>query len=283
MPATNKPAISVVIAAIVGEKFLDDCLESLQLQAQRLGAQVIVVACGPDEFAGRIAEKFPWVEVIHRAERETVPGLRAHGVEQATGEIVAIIEEHCVAAPDWLEQALKAYAGGDFGVVGGPVAPDGYARLRDWVVYFCEYNNYLPPWQEGGAHELGSANIAYSRAVLLKYKDLLGGGYWEASLHPRLWADGVKFHAAAAMVVRHRGPFNFGYYLQQRYWFSRAFSGARKLPAARRAAVSAGVAVAAVRVAGAHDAAGDEEALSRGQVHRVPAAVCAGADRVCGG
>jgi glycosyltransferase involved in cell wall biosynthesis len=226
----------VVIASIVGAPFIDECLDSLSSQARKLNAQVIVVACGSADYAARIAEEFPWVEVIHRPERETVPDLRRHGVEAAKGNVVAIIEEHCVAAADWLDQALKAHALGDFGVVGGPVAPDGYTRLRDWVVYFCEYNNYLPPWQEGGAHALGSANIAYSRAVLLKYKDQLGAGYWEASLHPRLWADGVKFHAAAAMVVRHRGPFDFRYYLQQRYWFSRAFSGARRLSLLRRAA-----------------------------------------------
>jgi glycosyltransferase involved in cell wall biosynthesis len=234
MSETQNPAISVVIACIVGASFIDECLDSLELQAGKCGAEVIVVACGTAEFAARIANKFPWVRVIHRAERETVPDLRRHGVESASGEIVAIIEEHCVAAPDWLEQILKAHAGGDFGVVGGPVASDGYARLRDWVVYFCEYNNYLPPWQEGGEHALGSANISYRRAVLLKYKDQLGAGYWEASLHPRLWADGVKFHATAAMVVRHHGPFNYGYYLQQRYWFSRAFAGARKLSAPSR-------------------------------------------------
>lgn len=236
MSETHNPAISVVIASIVGAPFIDECLESLEMPAKNLSAQVIVVACGSGEYAARIADKFPWVEVIHRAERETVPDLRRHGAEKASGEIVAIIEEHCVAAADWLEQVLKAHARGDFGVVGGPVAPDGYSRLRDWVVYFCEYNSYLPPWQEGGAHELGSANIAYARAVLLKYKDQLGAGYWEASLHPRLWADGVRFHAAAAMVVRHRGPFNYRYYLQQRYWFSRAFAGARRLTAPRRAA-----------------------------------------------
>jgi hypothetical protein len=27
--------------------------------------------------------------------------------------------------------------------------------------------------------------------------------------------------------ARHRGPFDFGYYLRQRYWFSRAYAGAR--------------------------------------------------------
>ena len=75
---------------------------------------------------------------------------------------------------------MEAHGAGDFGVVGGPVVDFAYSRLRDWVVYFCEYNNYLPPWQEGEEHDLGSANIAYSQAVLLKYKDLLGAGYWEA-------------------------------------------------------------------------------------------------------
>jgi hypothetical protein len=148
-------------------------------------------------------------------------------VEQANSEIIAIIEEHCLAAPNWLEQAISAYAGGEYGVVGGPVVDHAYKRLRDWVVYFCEYNNYLPPWRQGEWHDVGSANIAYSRAVLLKYRDLLGAGYWEAVLHPRLLADGVKFRAAPEMVVHHRGPFDYGYYLQQRYWFSRAFAGAR--------------------------------------------------------
>jgi glycosyltransferase involved in cell wall biosynthesis len=235
---TNSQAVSVVIASIVGAPFIDECLLSLEQQAKGCGAEVIVVACGTAEYADRLAQKFPWVRVIHRAERESVPDLRRRGVEQASGELVAIIEEHCVAAPDWLERAIEAHAGGDYGVVGGPVADDNYKRLRDWVVYFCEYNNYFPSWQEGEAHELGSANIAYSRALLLKYKEVLGHGYWEAGLHPRLAADGVKFRPAPKMVVYHRGPFDYGYYLQQRYWFSRAFAGARShhLPASRKMA-----------------------------------------------
>jgi glycosyltransferase involved in cell wall biosynthesis len=227
---TDSPRVSIVIASIVGPPFLDDCLESVKKQAKDCGAEVIVVACGTEAFAQRIAREFSWVRLIHRQERETVPDLRRHGVEQAAGEIVAIIEEHCIAAPDWLSRAIAAHAAGDYGVVGGPVVDHSYKRLRDWVVYFCEYNNYLPPWQDGEWHDLGSANIAYSRAVLLRYKDLLGAGYWEAALHPRLLADGVRFRAVPEMVVHHRGPFDYGYYLQQRYWFSRAFAGARNLP-----------------------------------------------------
>jgi len=232
----NQRQASVVVASLVGPPFIDECLSSLEQQARDCGAEVIVVACGTGAYADRIARAFPWVRVIHRAERETVPELRRRGVEEALGEIVAIIEEHCLAAPDWLARATEALAGGEYGVAGGPVFDYNYKRLRDWVVYFCEYNNYFPPWREGEPYDLGSANIAYSRALLLKYKDLLGSGYWEAVLHPRLAADGVKFRAVPEMKVYHRGPFNYGYYLRQRYWFSRAFAGARSrhLPASRR-------------------------------------------------
>jgi glycosyltransferase involved in cell wall biosynthesis len=230
------PAISVVIASIVGAPFIDECLKSVEAEAKDIGAEVIVVACGNAEYAGRISREFPWVRVIHQNTRETVPDLRRRGVEAASGAIVAIIEEHCLAVPDWLHRAIEAHSGGKYGVVGGPVVDHAYTRLRDWVVYFCEYNGYLPPWQDGETFNLGSANIAYSRALLLKYKEFLSGGYWEAVLHPKLIADGVKFRSAPAMVVHHRGPFDFGYYLQQRYWFSRAFAGARKLPVSRKLA-----------------------------------------------
>jgi glycosyltransferase involved in cell wall biosynthesis len=230
----SRPRISVVIASLVGPPFIDECLLSVEEQARQCGAEVIVVACGDSAYADRLRRKFPWVRVIHRPERETIPDLRRRGVKEARGGIVAIIEEHCLAAPDWLQTAIDAHAGGHYGVVGGPVVDYAYRRMRDWVVYFCEYNGYLPPWPDAETFNLGSANIAYSRDILVKYEGLLSGGYWEAGLHPRLIADGVKFRSVAGMVVYHRGPFNYGYYLQQRYWFSRAFAGARPLTASRK-------------------------------------------------
>lgn len=224
---TGSSRVSVVVASLVGAPFVDDCLSSLESQARDLGAEVIVVACGSSEYAARIAKKFPWTQVLHREERETIPDLRRHGVDAATGDIIAVVEEHCTVAPDWLARAIEARAGGEYGVVGGPVVDNSYKRLRDWVVYFLEYNGYLPPWHDGERYELGSANIAYSHSLLVQYREFLSGGYWEAGLHPRLAAAGVKFRSAPEMKVYHRGPFDYGYYLQQRYWFSRAFAGCR--------------------------------------------------------
>jgi hypothetical protein len=201
-----------------------------------MGAEVIVVACGAAAYAERIRKAFPWTRVIHREQRETVPELRRCGVEQARGEVIAIIEEHCLADSGWLRQAVDAHASGNWAAVGGPVVDHAYRRLRDWVVYFCEYNGYLPPWQHGETTDLNGANIAYRRSTLMEHRPLLGRGYWEASLHPHLLGMGMKFLSIPGMTVRHRGPFNFGYYLQQRYWFSRAFAGhrAKNLPPLHR-------------------------------------------------
>lgn len=238
LDVTSSPRLSVVIASLVGPPFIDDCLASVEREAKGLGAEVIVVACGSADYAARLATKFPWTRVIHCPDRETVPDLRRRGVEQAQGEIVAIIEEHCLAAPDWLHKALAAHSRGQYGAVGGPVVDHAYQRLPDWVVYFLEYNGSLPPAVDGEVHNLNGANIAYRRDLLLAHADDLGQGYWEASVHPKLLAAGVKFLSVPDMQVRHRGPFDFGYYLRQRYWFSRAYAGARasSLPLPRRLA-----------------------------------------------
>jgi hypothetical protein len=113
-----------------------------------------------------------------------------------------------------------------------------YRRIQDWVVYFCEYNGSLPPAPEGEVPQLNGANIAYRRQVLIDHLGLMDEGYWETTLHGALLSEGIKFLSVPDMVVYHRGPFAYGYYLRQRYWFSRAFAGARAqaMPSIRRLA-----------------------------------------------
>ncbi len=219
---------SLVIASKVDLYFLEQCLRSLEDQVAESGAETIVAAAGSPERADRIRHLFPWVRVLHHPGQATVPQLRRLGVMAASGELVGIIEEHCVAEPGWIREAEAAHRLGSYGAVGGPVLDSNYSRRRDWVVYFCEYSGFLPPFPDGEYAALNGANIAYRRAVLLEHADLLEKGFWEASLHPVLWAKGIRFRAAPRMLVRHCGPFPFGYYLRQRYLFSRAFAGARK-------------------------------------------------------
>jgi glycosyltransferase involved in cell wall biosynthesis len=238
----SNPRISVVVASKVGAPFIDQCLNSLAKEAAELEAEVIVVAAGQSSYAEHLAAAFPWTKVVHGANLSKVPALRRRGVDEAKGEIVAVIEEHCSAGPDWLNRALVAHSRGIYGAVGGPIVDYDYSRLRDWVVYFMEYNGALPPNPRGETFDLNDANIAYRREILISHRNLLDDGYWPMTMHPTLISTGIKLLSVPDMIVHHRGPFNFGYYLHQRYLFSRAFAGVRAegQSAVRRAAYLVG-------------------------------------------
>lgn len=226
--AGRRGFVSVVIASGAGGEFLYRCLGSLKGQLESGMAEVLVVdRTGPDTIA-RLARECPFVRAIPAPvdHRPTVPELRRIGVENARGHIVAVIEEHCVAPPGWVDAILASFEEGD-AAIGGPILDSDFDRLRDWVVYFSEYHNYLPPWPDGERYALNGANVAYDRAKLLKHSAALDEGYWEVVLHPRLAADG-RFRAVDAMGVRHTGPFDYGYYLGQRYLLSRGWGGAAR-------------------------------------------------------
>jgi glycosyltransferase involved in cell wall biosynthesis len=111
--------ISVIVASKVGAPFIDQCLESIKGRVAQLGAEAIVVATGAETYAARIAVDFPWARVVHAPELTRVPALRRRGVEEATGEVIAVIEEHCSAGEEWLRRALAAHSRGEYGAVGG--------------------------------------------------------------------------------------------------------------------------------------------------------------------
>lgn len=224
---STAPTVSVVIASIVGPPFIDDCLASLYAQKEAPDFEVIVVDCRGPENVARLAQRFPAVRFLQLPQRETVPQLRRIGAEHAHGQIVAIIEEHCLAADNWMANMVSAFTP-DFAAVGGPVDFRSDGRLRDWITYFIEYNSYFPPWPDGETTNIGSANAAYRRDTLAANLDVLGAGYWEAALHPKLLAEGARFRSVSGMIVYHRGPFDYLYYVRQRYLFSRAFAGARR-------------------------------------------------------
>ena len=220
--------ISIVIASGAGGEFLVNCLDSLNTQASNPDIEVIVVDRFGDNHASQIKEKYTFVNVItpELDHPPSVPELRKIGVENAKGDIVAIIEEHCLAPSNWVDSIKMSFHNID-AAIGGPIIDDNYLRLTDWAVYFSEYHNYLPPWEKGNRYGLNGANIAYNRDYLLKHLEALSLGFWEVVLHPSLVEDG-NFRAVPEMGVKHTGPFGYLYYLRQRYLLSRVWGGTQR-------------------------------------------------------
>lgn len=238
--STALPTVSVVIASGAGGDFLYRLLDSLADQARAEGSEVIVVDRVGDSVTTRLQRDYPWVTVTSLPQRAdgrkpSVPDLRAAGVDRASGELVAVIEEHCRVPAGWLRAIRESFAAED-AAIGGPILDDAWSRRSDWVVYFSEYHNYLPPWPDGPRTMLNGANTVYRRSLLLKHRDALSQGYWEVELHPRLEREG-RMRGLQRLGAHHTGPFRFGYYLRQRFLLARVWgamqrnqgSGAKRL------------------------------------------------------
>jgi glycosyltransferase involved in cell wall biosynthesis len=224
-----RPSLSVVVASAAGGDFLIRCLDSLVGQAGEQDADVIVVdRCGPDRCAD-VAARYPSFRIMPYpgGARPSVPQMRACGVDLSSAPIVAVIEEHCVAPPDWL-QTIRAAINPDDAAIGGPMLDDDFDRIRDWVVYFSEYHNDLPPWPPGPRTWINDANAAYNRDRLIENRATLGDSYWAIALHPNLVASGASMRSVPEMGVAHTGPFEYRYYLRQRYLLSRVWGGTQR-------------------------------------------------------
>jgi hypothetical protein len=94
----------------------------------------------------------------------------------------------------------------------------------------------MPPVPNGRVNDLPGNNVAFRKDLLLRHLAQLKEGYWEAFLYSRLVEENAILRSVPEMAVYHRGPFQYGYYLGQRYLFSRAYAGARRkvMPISRR-------------------------------------------------
>lgn len=225
----SNPKVSVIVASAAGGDFLIRCLDSLVDQAKEQDSEIIVVdRCGPER-CGEVEKRYPSVILVPYPgdDRPSVPQLRTCGIEHSSAPVIAVIEEHCVAPPNWLATIISSFSDDD-DAIGGPILDADFDRIRDWVVYFSEYHNDLPPWEAGPRSWLNDANAAYRRERLLENIDTIGESYWAISLHPVLEASGASMRAVPEMGLAHTGPFDYGYYLRQRYLLSRVWGGTQR-------------------------------------------------------
>lgn len=178
--------ISIVVASWAGEDRLRACLESLE--PQWAAAEVLVPTNGPHEVTARLARRFPSVRFIQTPETTTVFRLRALGAAQATGRLVALIEDHVTVGPRWVEALCAAHRAGH-GIVGGPV-DNGLARTAyDWALFFCEYGIHMPPIAEGPVSALSGVNIAYDHGLLMSCRSR-----WDDTLQENEVNDALRVH-----------------------------------------------------------------------------------------
>lgn len=226
--ASQNPLVSVVIASVNGMPSIGECLDHLVLQGGGHLYEVFVVdRCG-EGLRQEVKRRFPQPEirVIAAPEGTSIPKLRALGMAAANGKTIAILEDHCNVNAHWFDTIARLVEQG-CEAMGGPVRNGAVARLTDWAGFFVEYARFMPPIPPGEVDAIAGNSAVYDRAMLGRLGPELKQEVWEHFLHGRMRELGVKFVSDPGLEVEHKKEFPFGYFMSQRYHYSRSFAGMR--------------------------------------------------------
>lgn len=171
-PKPNKTGplpLSVVIASVRGWRASLPAIELIAPQVAKVGAE-IVVADGSGAAAPTEAELAGMGCQVHwlPLPGKSVFQLRRAAYRASRGDVVAVTEDHCFVATDWVERILAAHARyPDAGAIGGAVANGTNTKLVDWAAFFLTQGPYMAPLVNGPAQRIsGAANVSYKRRVL---------------------------------------------------------------------------------------------------------------------
>lgn len=227
---------TVVICAYSEERWaqLTQAVESVRRQRRVADQTILVIDHNPTllEQAGRA---FPGVTTVASEGTPGLSGARNTGIAEASGDVIAFLDDDAEADPAWLETLLAAYTDPTVLGVGGGIdpvwalgRPPHFPEEFDWVVG-CSYRGL--PLETASVRNMIGANMSCRRSVFSTvggFRESLGRvgrhplGCEETELCLRArahWPDGVFLYEPRARVRHHvsaqRGTFH---YFRQRCW-----------------------------------------------------------------
>lgn len=172
MPS-DPPTISVVVCAFTRDRLevMGEAIDSLRAQTLSPHEIVLVIDHAP-ELLEEARELWPDLKIVANRERQGLSGARNTGVAEATGEVVAFLDDDAIAEPEWLRRLAEAYADPNVLGAGGTVRPrwlEGkpgwFPPEFDWVVG-CTHSGM--PRELEPVRNLVGANMSFRRAPLLE-------------------------------------------------------------------------------------------------------------------
>jgi glycosyltransferase involved in cell wall biosynthesis len=226
--------LSVVVPAVNTLDDLVGCLTALEAQSE-VQLEILVVDRLGGEALAELARRFPRVSILPVPKGTTIPRMRELAFDAATGDAVAVIEDHVIVPPGWARALLNARR--ETGaVIGGSIDNAARSSVVDWAAFLCEYSHCITPLPAGPTDSLPGNNVIYDRALLRRYRETIAAGKWENHLHDAMHRDGVPMILRPEIGVGHKKHYTVGEYLSQRFLYARSYAGARVtgMPLAKR-------------------------------------------------
>ena len=229
---TNRwPKISVVVCSYNGSKTIEQCLQAA-MNLEYDDYEVIVVDDGSTDSTAEIASRYP-VRLI-RTPNRGLSAARNRGLLEATGEIIAYIDDDAYPDPHWLHYLAVGFQETSYDCIGGPNLPPRTDGIISKSVAQSPGGPVHVLLSDDEAEHVPGCNMAFRKEALEKI-----GGFDpqfrvagdDVDVCWRLLQTGRKIgYQAGAFVWHHRRQTVRTYYKQQRGYGKAEVLLARKWP-----------------------------------------------------
>lgn len=135
------PDLTVVLPTLNGAAGVDRCLAALEAQSPRPRMEIIVVDDGSTDGSAVVARAHG-ATVISHPRNLGIGAARNTGLNAATADVVAFLDDDCEPAADWAVSLLAGYADDSIVGVAGPIVP---RTPPGYLSGFLTRNNPLVP------------------------------------------------------------------------------------------------------------------------------------------
>ncbi len=239
-PEVTGPDITVLICLEHQRKRAERALQSLLRQQGIERAEILLLDLGAGRYPPLTGSAHASVRAIPLTSVRSLGEMVQIGVKAARAPIIAILEEHCVALPGWLEGLMAAFQSSEQDVVMSlivnetdPFGRSHFSRLTDDIVF---------PHQTivGSQTTIHVFNSAYRRAILESHFEqlsLLASNF--GTFSALLRSQGLHLNSVAGVMVLHgpaaddwrklRGDFYFNWAAMGVHAQTHGFSPVRRL------------------------------------------------------
>lgn len=222
----NNCKLSIIITSVNGFPIVGECLDSLHEQTVIEDIEVIVANRCTNGVGKKIKKEYPWVKLIEAQPWATIPQMRVLAFREKTGELVAVLEDHCLVKKDWAQLIIDTHNSG-FHVIGGAVENAARDKLVDWAAFFCEYSQYMKPIPQGIVEQIPGNNVSYKKWVIERFMDQFESGIWDREFHEIIKRSGISLYSEPNITVYHKMSASLSWFILQKFFFAKAFAGTR--------------------------------------------------------
>ena len=224
-------SISIVIPSYNSWRTVALCLDSLDAVPGIESTEVVFVDSSVDGTDKLVAEKWPWVRLIHLSQR-TLPGKgRNLGVRESSGDLIAFLDADCVVPTHYLNAIRESFDlhPEQAAIVG--CVENHNPGIVSWLSFISEFNGFFGRQARRPMTSLPTYCAVYRREVFERY-----GGFpeelWpgeDAVLSARLAEAGEPVFLEPDLRVAHHNRDTPSEFFRHQYRIGEGFAVSRRL------------------------------------------------------